>query len=276
MVYKMDYRQVLKNKHRIVVKIGTSSLSYPNGRMNFHSIEKLAYVLSAVRRQGIQVVLVTSGAIGVGSGRLGLTKRPQELAKKQALAAVGQAELMKIYQRFFEEYNQLVAQVLLTKDVVSISSRTFNAKSTLIKLFEMDIIPIINENDTIATNEIEFGDNDTLSAIVASLVNADLLVMLSDIDGLYNADPRTERSAEIIHSVLEITPELEQLASGAGSSFSTGGMITKISAAKICLKGGIDCLIASGSDPAILFDVLAGKEVGTHFVANLENIPQHG
>jgi len=271
-----EYREVLKNKHRIVVKIGTSSLSYPNGRMNFHSIEKLAYVLSAVRRQGVQVILVTSGAIGVGSGRLGLTKRPQELAKKQALAAVGQAELMKIYQRFFEDYNQLVAQVLLTKDVVTIPMRNQNARSTLIKLFEMDIIPIINENDTIATNEIEFGDNDTLSAIVASLINADLLVMLSDIDGLYNADPRTEESAEIIHSVLEITPELEQLASGAGSSFSTGGMITKISAAKICLIDGIDCLIGSGSDPAILFDVLAGKEVGTHFVANIENTTHHG
>jgi len=271
----MDYREVLRNKHRIVVKIGTSSLSYPNGRMNFHSIEKLAYALSAIRRQGVQVLLVTSGAIGVGSGRLGLTRRPQELAKKQALAAVGQAELMKIYQRFFEDYNQIVAQVLLTKDVVAVPIRNQHAKSTLIKLLEMDIIPIINENDTIATNEIEFGDNDTLSATVASLVEADLLVMLTDIDGLYNADPRMEETAEIIHSVLEITPELEQLASGTGSSFSTGGMITKIAAAKICLKDGIDCLITSGSDPAILFDILAGKEVGTHFVANKENSVHH-
>jgi len=271
----MNYREVLKNKHRIVVKIGTSSLSYQNGRMNFHRIEKLAYVLSAFRRQGVQIILVTSGAIGVGAGRLGLTKRPQELSKKQALAAVGQAELMKIYQRFFEEYNQIVAQVLLTKDVVEIPSRNQHAKGTLIKLLDMDIIPIINENDTIATNEIEFGDNDTLSAIVASLLEADLLVMLSDIDGLYNADPRTVDSAEIIHSVLEITPELEHLASGAGSSFSTGGMVTKIAAAKICLNSGIDCLIISGSNPAILFDVLAGKEVGTHFVANNEKITHH-
>jgi len=270
-----EYREVLKNKHRIVVKIGTSSLSYPNGRMNFHSIEKLAYVLSAVRRRGVQVILVTSGAIGVGAGRLGLTKRPQELAKKQALAAVGQAELMKIYQKFFVEYNQIVAQVLLTKDVVAIPSRNQHASRTLLKLLDMDIIPIVNENDTIATYEIEFGDNDTLSAIVASVVHADLLVMLSDIDGLYNADPRTEEAAEIIHSVLEITPELEQLASGAGSSFSTGGMITKISAARICLKDGIDCLITSVSDPAILFDVLAGKEVGTHFVANRSKTAHH-
>jgi glutamate 5-kinase len=271
----MDYREVLKNKSRIVVKIGTSSLSYPSGRMNFHSIEKLAYVLSAVRRRGVQVILVTSGAIGVGAGRVGLTKRPKELAKKQALAAVGQADLIKIYQKFFDEYNQIVAQVLLTKDVVVIPRRNDNARSTLLKLLEMGIIPIINENDTIATYEIEIGDNDTLSAMVATLVEADLLVMLSDIDGLYSADPRTEDKAEIIHSVLEITPELEELASGAGSSFSTGGMITKISAAKICLKDGIDCLIASGSDPSILFDVLEGREVGTHFVANKENLISH-
>jgi glutamate 5-kinase len=271
----MDYREALKDKRRIVVKIGTSSLSYPNGRMNFHSIEKLAYVLSAIRRRGVQVVLVTSGAIGVGAGRLGLTERPKELAKKQALAAVGQAALMKIYQKFFEEYNQTVAQVLLTKDVVTIPSRNQNANRTLHKLLDMDIIPVINENDTMATNEIEFGDNDTLSASVASLIEADLLVILSDIDGLYSADPRTEISAEIIHSVLEITPELEQLASGTGSSFSTGGMVTKITAAKICQQDGIDCLITSGSDPAIIFDILAGKVVGTHFVANTKNTVDH-
>jgi glutamate 5-kinase len=271
----MDYREALKYKRRIVVKIGTSSLSYPNGRMNFHSIEKLAFVLTALRRRGIQVILVTSGAIGVGAGRLGLTVRPEELARKQALAAVGQAELMKIYQKFFEEYSQLVAQVLLTKDVVTISSRNQNAKRTLLKLLGMDIIPIINENDTIATYEIEIGDNDTLSAIVASLVGADLLVMLSDIDGLYSADPRQEMSAEIIHSVLEITPELEQHASGAGSSFSTGGMITKIAAAKICLNEGIDCVITCGSDPGVIFDVLDGKEVGTHFVANKTKLINH-
>jgi glutamate 5-kinase len=243
--------------------------------MNFHCIEKLAYVLSALHRQGVQVILVTSGAIGVGAGRLGLTEKPQELSKKQALAAVGQAELIKIYQKFFEEYNQIVAQVLLTKDVVTIPSGNQNSKRTLIKLLDMDIIPIINENDTIATNEIEFGDNDTLSAIVATLVDADLLVILSDIDGLYSADPRTELSAEIIHSVLEITPELEQLASGAGSSFSTGGMITKISAAKICLKDGIDCIITSGADPAIIFDILEGKEIGTHFIARNEKLINH-
>lgn len=263
----MDYRDRLRHKHRIVFKIGTSSLSYPNGRMNFHSIEKLTKVLSTVRQKGIQVILVTSGAIGVGSGRLGLTHKPKELSKKQALAAVGQAELIKIYQKFFSEFNQIVAQILLTKDIVTIPSRNKLAKSTLIKLLDMGIIPIINENDTVATNEIEFGDNDTLSAMVATLVDADLLIMLSDIDGLFSVDPRLDKSAKIIHSVIEITPELEKLASGAWSSFSTGGMITKISAAKICLKDGIDCIITNGSDPDVIFEILEGKQRGTHFVA---------
>jgi glutamate 5-kinase len=268
-------REVLKHKQRIVVKIGTSSLSYPNGRMNFHSIEKLAYVLSAIRRRGIRVMLVTSGAIGVGAGRLGLTRKPDKLSKKQALAAVGQAELMKIYQKFFEEYNQIIAQVLLTKDVVSIPSRNRHAKSTLNKLLDMGIIPIVNENDTIATYEIEFGDNDSLSAMVASLVDADLLVMLSDIDGLYSADPRSEITAEIIPSVDKITPEVEQLATDSGSSFSTGGMVTKIAAAKICLKSGIDCVITNGSDPGIIFKLLEGEEIGTHFIAKKETMINH-
>lgn len=272
----MKNREILKHKQKIVVKIGTSSLSYPNGRMNFHSIEKLAYALSAIRRRGVKVILVTSGAIGVGAGRLGLTEKPEELSKKQALAAVGQAELMKIYQKFFEEYNQIVAQVLLTKDIVDIPSRNLHAKRTINKLLDMSIIPIINENDTIATYEIEFGDNDSLSAMVASLIEADLLIMLSDIDGLYSADPRIEIAAEIIHSVKEITPELEQLATGSSSSFSTGGMVTKIAAAKICLQDGIDCVITSGSDPGIIFDILDGKEIGTHFMAKKETYINHG
>lgn len=269
-------REVLKNKHRIVIKVGTSSLSYPNGRMNLFCIRKLAWVLSKVRKQGMEVILVSSGAIGVGAGIVGLERRPEELAKKQALAAVGQAELIKIYQKFFNENNQLVAQVLLTKDVVSIPERNRNARNTILKLMEMHIIPIINENDTIATNEIVFGDNDTLSAIVATLVDADLLIMLSDINGLYDADPRTEKSAQIIHSVTRITPAVEHLAAGAGSSFSTGGMITKISAARLCLRGGIDCVIASGSAPEVIFDILEGQDVGTHFVASRDEIMYDG
>lgn len=263
----MKFRENLSTKKRVVIKIGTSSLSFSGGRINFHRIEKLAQVLSLLRKNGLQVLLVTSGAIGVGAARIGMTERPRELARKQALAAIGQAELIKIYQKFFEEHNQLVAQVLLTKDVVTIPERNRNARRTLSKLMDMELIPIINENDTIATNEIEFGDNDTLSAIVACLVEADLLIILSDIDGLYSADPRMDPSAKIIHSVNEITPELEKLASGAGSSFSTGGMVTKISAAKICQQAGVDCVIASGSDPAVIFEILDGKKVGTHFIA---------
>jgi glutamate 5-kinase len=264
----MKSRENFKYKKRIVVKVGTSSLSHENGRMNFQRIERLSYVLSAIRSRGIEVILVSSGAIGVGAGRLGLKERPKELEKKQALAAVGQAELIKIYQKFFEEYNQTVAQMLLTKDVMTTSTKYKNAKNTLLKLLSMGIIPIINENDTISTYEIEFGDNDTLSANVATLVDADLLILLSDIDGLFSSDPKKEITAEIIRSVERITPTLEKLASGAGTSFATGGMITKISAAKICTKAGIDTVITNGNEPANIFDILEGKEIGTHFVAN--------
>ncbi len=261
-------RESFKYKKRIVVKVGTSSLSYANGRLNFQRIANLSYVLSALRNRNLEIVLVSSGAIGVGAGRLGMLNKPVELSKKQALAAVGQAELIKIYQKFFEGYNQTVAQVLLTKDIVTIPDRHQNAKSTLLKLMEMGIIPIINENDTISTYEIEFGDNDTLSANVAQLIEADLLILLSDIDGLYSADPKKEDKAEIIRSVDKITPELEKLASGTGTSFGTGGMVTKISAAKICIDANIDTIITNGNDPSIIFDILEGKEVGTHFVAN--------
>jgi glutamate 5-kinase len=263
----MIKRGMISEKKKIVIKIGTSSLSYPNGRLNFNRIEKLAYVLSAIRSQGKQIVLVSSGAIGVGAGRLGWVKRPSDLAHKQAFAALGQAELIKIYQKFFETYNQIVAQVLLTKDIMTVKNRFSNARNTMEALFKMNIIPIINENDTIATDEIEFGDNDTLSAYVAELVDADLLIMLSDIDGLYSADPRKDKNAQIISEVPEITKEIEQIASGAGSSFGTGGMATKITAAKICTKAGIDAIITNGENPEILFDLLKGQELGTLFLA---------
>lgn len=260
-------RNKLKNAKRIVIKVGTSSLSYKNGRLNFQRIANLAYVLSALRSRNLEIILVSSGAIGVGAGRIGMIEKPKDLATKQALAAIGQAELMKIYQKFFEEYNQFVAQVLLTKEVVTHADRHQNARNTLINLLNMGIIPIINENDTISTYEIEFGDNDTLSANVATLVDADLLILLSDIDGLFSADPKKESQAEIIPSVMTITPELERIASGSGTSFGTGGMVTKITAAKICLEANIDTVITNGNDPAIIFDILEGKDVGTHFVA---------
>jgi len=262
----MGQRAKFRNKKRIVIKVGTSSLSFTNGRLNFQRIEKLTYVLSAIRNRNIEVVLVSSGAIGVGAGRLGLKDKPKELSKKQALAAIGQAELMKIYKKFFEEYNQTVAQILLTKDVMTDQKKYQNAKNTLTQLLTMGIIPIINENDTISTYEIEFGDNDTLSANVATLVDAELLILLSDIDGLYSADPKIDATAEIIESVNRITPELEKLATGAGTSFGTGGMVTKISAAKICMAANIDTVITNGTDPAIIFDILDGKNIGTHFM----------
>ncbi|MBA7582759.1 Glutamate 5-kinase [subsurface metagenome] len=264
----MKLRESLKHKKRIVIKVGTSSLSYENGRLNFQRIGQIAHVLSAVRNKNIEVVLVTSGAIGVGAGRIGMVEKPTDLAKKQALAAIGQAELIKIYQKFFEEYNQTVAQVLLTKDVMTNPGRHQNAKNTLLKLLSMGIIPIINENDTISTDEIEFGDNDTLSADVATLVESDLLILLSDIDGLYSADPKMETSAQIIRTVDKITPKLINSASGASTSFGTGGMATKISAAKICVEAKIDTVITNGNNPFTVFDILEGKEIGTHFVAN--------
>jgi glutamate 5-kinase len=262
-----NYRENLKHKKRIVVKIGTSTLSYPSGRLNFQLVEKLAFVLSEIRKKGIDVILVTSGAIGVGAGRLGLTTRPAKLAKKQALAAIGQAELIKIYQKYFEENAQIVAQVLLTKDIVTVNKRHSNAKNTLEKLLSMGIIPIINENDTISTNEIVFGDNDTLSAYVAVLTKADLLIMLSDIDGLYSADPKTESSARIIYTVHKITPRLEKNATSTGTIFSTGGMSTKISAAKISGKANIETVITNGSDPSVIFRILNGENVGTLILA---------
>jgi glutamate 5-kinase len=263
----MDYRSTLKHKKRIVIKIGTSTLSYPSGRLNFQIIEKMVKVLGELRQRGIQIVLVSSGSIGVGAGRLGLTSRPEELSKKQALAAIGQAELIKIYQKFFEDNNQIVAQVLLTKDIVTIPKRHKNAKNTLKKLLSMGIIPIINENDTIATNEIEFGDNDTLSAHVAELIGADLLIMLSDIDGLFSADPKTESSARIIYTVHGVTPRLEKIATNSGTSFSTGGMSAKIAAVKISSQANIDTVITNGSDPTVVFKILDGERIGTLFLA---------
>ncbi len=247
------------------MKIGTSTLSYPNGKLNFQRIELLARVISDVQARGKEVLIVSSGAIAVGAGRLGLHEKPAALADKQALAAVGQAELIKIYQKFFDNYHQFVAQVLLTKDGIVNPIRRTNARNTLNTLITMGIIPIINENDTVATDEIEFGDNDTLSAFVADLVDADLLIMLSDIDGLYSADPRANASAEIISLVEEITPELDNIATGAGSSFGTGGMITKITAAKVCRDSGIDAIITNGSNPRVIYDVINGEETGTLF-----------
>lgn len=260
----------LRDKNKVVVKIGTTSLTHSNGRINLHRIEKLAMVLSDIKNSGKQVILVTSGAIAAGAGKIGLNERPSKLAEKQALAAIGQAELIRIYEKYFTTYNQIVAQVLLTKDGVMNPVRRHNAKNTLDTLMSMNIIPIINENDTVATEEIEFGDNDSLSAQVAMITESDLLIILSDIEGLYNDDPRKNENAKIISKVSEISEEIEKCAGNPGSNFAKGGMITKITAANNCNNAGIDMVIALGEEPAIIFDILEGKEIGTLFVAKKE------
>ncbi|MFW5656650.1 MAG: glutamate 5-kinase [Bacteroidota bacterium] len=267
MIDEKTYRTLMKDKDKIVVKIGTSTLSFASGRLNLQRIEQMAGILSTLRKKGKKIILVSSGAIGVGAGRLGLTAKPDEMSMKQALASIGQAELMKIYQRFFERHDQMIAQVLLTKDVMTDPGKNINAKNTLNTLMDMQIIPVINENDTISTDEILFGDNDTLSANVATLVKADMLVMLSDIDGLYSSNPKEDPNATIISYVDEISPSLESIAAGSGSSFGTGGMVTKIIAARICSEAGIDSVITNGKDPAVLYRLIQGEQVGTLFIA---------
>ena len=262
---EMESWKELVNCERITVKVGTSSLSYPNGRLNYQKLVKLAETMAGIQKSGKKTILVSSGAIAVGAGRMGFGSRPTDLADKQALAAIGQAELIRIYRKFFDAQNQQVAQVLLTKDIMINQERRINACNTLKELLSMDIIPIINENDTVATDEIEFGDNDNLSAHVASLAEADLLVLMSDIDGLFSADPRKDPEARIIPEVREITGELEKAATGPGSGFGTGGMATKIAASLICKNAGIKVVIANGSNPEILHDILAGKVSGTLF-----------
>lgn len=266
----MNFHDNLKNAKRIVVKVGTSTLTYNNGNVNLTRIEKLVRVLSDMLNSGKEVVLVSSGAIGVGVNKLKLKEKPQSIREKQAVAAVGQCELMHIYSKFFGEYSHIVGQVLLTRDVVEDDHIRENVCNTFETLLEHKIVPIVNENDTVAIDEIEnivrFGDNDNLSAIVATLVDADLLIILSDIDGFYDDNPRTNNNANLLKVVEEVTSELEDCAGGAGTSLGTGGMITKLKAAKRVNKVGIDMMLANGEDPSILLDIMKGNEIGTLFV----------
>ena len=262
----MIHRAQLKNKNKIVIKVGTSSLTHSNGNLNLMRIEKLVRVIVDIQNSGKQMILVSSGAIATGAAKMGIDKKPTDKIKKQALAAIGQAELINIYNKFFEEYNKTVAQILLTKDGVESSIRRKNAKNTINELLNMGIIPIINENDTVSTHEIEFGDNDTLSAIVSSLIDADLLILLSDIDGMFTGDPKLDASAKLISKVMDLSKDLESYIFEHRSAFGTGGMASKIEAARHCLEHGIDMVITNGSDPSVIFDILEGKEVGTHFV----------
>lgn len=252
---------------RIVVKVGTSTLAHATGRLNIRHVEELVKVLSDLKNAGHEIILVSSGAIGMGVGKLNLPGKPSDMPTKQAAAAVGQCELMYTYDRLFLAYNHTVAQVLLTGEEVDHPERRENFENTMERLLELGALPIINENDTIATAEIKVGDNDTLGAIVACCVRADLLVLLSDIEGLYTADPRKDPAATLIPVVEEVTPDIEALAGGVGSSLGTGGMATKLRAAKMVTAQGCDMVITNGERPDRLYDIAQGKAVGTRFLA---------
>ena len=253
---------------RIVVKVGTSTLAHATGRLNIRHVEELVKVLSDLKNAGHQVILVSSGAIGMGVGKLNLPGKPSDMPTKQAAAAVGQCELMYTYDKLFLQYNHTVAQVLLTGEDVDHPERRENFENTMERLLELGALPVINKNDTIATAEIKVGDNDTLGAIVACCTKADLLVLLSDIEGLYTADPRKDPNAKLIPTVEEVTPEIEALAGGVGSSLGTGGMATKLRAAKMVTAQGCDMVITNGEHPERLYDIAEGKDVGTRFVAH--------
>lgn len=251
---------------RIVVKVGTSTLAHAGGRLNIRRTEALCKVLSDLKNAEHEIILVSSGAIGMGMGKLSLTKRPTDIPTKQAAAAVGQCELMYTYDKLFSEYHHTVAQLLLTGSDFKNEERHLNFRNTLLRLLEMGALPIVNENDTVATEEIKVGDNDTLSALVATSVEADLLILLSDIDGLYTADPRKHADAKLIPIVEKLTPEILSLAEGKGSDLGTGGMKTKLRAAQIATEAGMDMIIANGADPMVLYKIIDGEPFGTRFI----------
>jgi len=262
-----EKREALKRAKRIVVKVGTSTLTYSNCKLKLHRIEQLVRELADLANGGREIVLVSSGAIAVGMDRMGLKNKPTEVPAKQALAAVGQGVLMHVYEKLFAEYGQTAAQVLLTKENSVRHNQYHHSRNALLALFKMGVIPVINENDAVSVDELKIGDNDTLSATVATLVDADLLIILSDIDGLYDANPQTHPEAKLIHEVREITPEIEQIAGGAGTATGTGGMFTKIQAAKISMSSGVPMVITSGEQDGMVRAILTGEEIGTLFPA---------
>ena len=261
----MNTREQIKDAKRIVVKVGTSTLLYPNGKINLYRIEHLARELSDLASQGREVILVTSGAIGAGMVRMGLSERPDCMQEKQALASVGQVLLMHLYDKFFTEYGQVAGQVLLTKENFANHNQYINARNTLMAMLKSGIIPVINENDAVTVAEVKIGDNDTLSATVAAIVDADVLIILSDIDGVYDANPQTHPEAKLLSEIKEITSGVEAMAGGAGSAVGTGGMATKIEAAKIATAAGVTMFIASGGENGMLGRIIAGEDVGTVF-----------
>ena len=260
-------RENLSNAQRIVVKVGTSTLTHSTGKLNLFRIEKLARELSDLANQGKQIILVSSGAVSAGMERLGLKTKPKTMPEKQAAAAVGQGILLHIYEKMFGEYGQIVAQVLLTRADSVNRKRYTNSRNTLMALLNQGVIPIINENDAVSIDELKIGDNDTLSAMVASIIDADLLIILSDVDGVFTANPQTNPGATLLSEIADITPIIEELAGGPGSQRGTGGMYTKIQAAKIAVNSGVTMVIASGTADGVVREVLAGNKVGTIFIS---------
>lgn len=262
-----NYREALRQAKRIVVKVGTSTITYANGKRNFSQIDRIARELSDLQNQGKEMILVTSGAVAVGVDRLGLPAKPATIPGKQAAAAVGQGVLMHTYENFFADYGQIVAQVLITRTESIDRHRYTNSRNTFMELIRQRVIPIVNENDVVALDELKIGDNDNMSALVAGIVDADLVIILSDIDGLYTANPSTHPEAELVPVVQEITPEIEASAGGVGSARGTGGMTTKIQAAKAATSSGIQLVIASGTEKNAIPRILQGEEIGTLFVS---------
>lgn len=259
----------ISNKNRIVIKLGTSTLTHKTGKLNIRRMNNLVRVIADLHNSGKEIIIVSSGAVGLGASKLGLSSKPTDTPTKQAAAAVGQCELMYIYDGLFDDYNVTVAQILLTKTIIE-NERRKNVENTFERLLSMGVIPIVNENDTVAIDELELeiGENDSLSAIVATIAKAELLIILSDIDGLYDSDPHKSNTAAFIPVVTKITSDIEKIAGGAGSTFGTGGMATKINAAKIANEAGIDMIVMNGNNPNLLYDLFENKSIGTIFLAN--------
>lgn len=263
---EINFRADLSGSRRIVIKIGTSSLTYENGHINMFRIGHLSRVICDLVNQGREVVLVSSGAIGIGVDKLKLGKKPESVSGRQASAAVGQCMLMHIYSQFFAEYGHNVAQLLLTKDVIERHESKVNVTNTFHELMSMGVVPIVNENDTVSVDEIKFGDNDYLSYIVSTLVDADTLIILTDIDGFYNKNPNESGDAVLYHNITDLSERIEEAAGGAGSNLGTGGMLTKVHACRLAADRGINSIIANGGNPEVIYDIIAGRDVGTMFV----------
>ena len=263
----MDHRKLLKDKQRIIVKVGTALITHEDGKINLLNLEKLARVIAGLCNEGRDIILVTSGAVGAGMGIMNLNKRPEKVADRQALASIGQAALLRMYETFFKEYNQTIGQVLLTRDGIEDPVRRRNAKNTIEKLLEMGVTPIINENDTVSTAEIEFGDNDMLSVLVAELINADLLIMLTTTDGVFTDNPKVNSNAKQVPTVMKAGDELKGIITNGTSGLGRGGMESKIKAAEMCRQKNIDVVIADGSEAHVIYDILEGGKYGTLFVS---------